>query len=148
MLLVSRKQISFIPMKKGQAEKTTWPFGRDSPTNCRAADLFSAFRRRRDDNLLVLRTSPKSQRRDQNGHYHDHFQKFQSISPPFAAGCSGLFRQGTTGRQCFSQLILNVSQPGTRLILNSRSCPRPWSPSPCVEHKHQNSKQWPKQPRS
>src|SRR6266511_1597861 len=60
MLLVSRKQISFIPMKKGQAEKTTWPFGRDSPTNCRAADLFSAFRRRRDDNLLVLRTSPNA----------------------------------------------------------------------------------------
>ena len=44
--------------------------------------------------------------------------------------------------------FLNVSQPGTSLILNSRSCPRPWSLSPYVEHKHQNSKQWPKRPRS
>src|SRR5262245_10871118 len=95
-----------------------------------------------------LRTSPESQ---SAGHYdrdHDHFQKFQSISPPFAAGCSGLFRQGTTGRQCFSQLILNVSQPGTRLVLSNQFSPLPSSLSLCVQHKHQNSKQWPKQPRS
>ena len=40
------------------------------------------------DSLLVLRTSSKSQSADQHGHDHDHFQKFQSISPPFVAGCS------------------------------------------------------------
>ena len=27
------------------------------------------------------------------------------ISPPFAAGCSGLFRQGITGKQRFSRLF-------------------------------------------
>src|SRR2546423_15349283 len=103
MQIVSSNRTHSSPGKKGQAEKTTWPFGRESPqTNCRAPDLFSAFWRGRDDNLLVLRTSPESQRRGQNGHHHDHFQKFQSISPPFAASCSGLFRQGTQGKQCFS----------------------------------------------
>jgi hypothetical protein len=30
------------------------------------------------------------------------FKNFNLISPPFAAGCSGLFRQGTSGKQCFS----------------------------------------------
>src|SRR5580765_2511104 len=104
MQLVSRNR-THSPRWKKARPKTTWPLGRDSPTNCRAADLFSAFWRWRNDNLLVLRTSPKSQRRDQNGHHHDHFQKFQLISPPFAASCSGLFRQGTRGKQCFSSVF-------------------------------------------
>src|SRR5262245_21872142 len=30
------------------------------------------------------------------------FKNFNLYSPPFAAGCSGLFRQGTRGKQCFS----------------------------------------------
>jgi hypothetical protein len=30
-------------------------------------------------------------------------KSFKSISPPFVASCSGLFRQGTTGKQRFSQ---------------------------------------------
>jgi hypothetical protein len=136
-----------IRKRKGQVETRPGLLGETPPTiNNQLLDLFFGCRRWR--RFPRLRTSPESQ---STGHYdrdHDHFQKFQSISPPFAAGCSGLFRQGTTGRQCFSQLILNVSQPGIRLILNSRSCPHPSSLSPCVEHKHQNSKQWPKQPRS
>jgi hypothetical protein len=40
-------------------------------------------------------------------------KNFKSISPPFAAGCSGLFRQGTTGKQRFSHLFLDVSQAQT-----------------------------------
>jgi len=52
--------------------------------------------------LLMLSASTKTQSSGQNSHNHDHFKKFQSISPPFAAGCSGLFRQGTTGKQRFS----------------------------------------------
>jgi hypothetical protein len=31
MQVASSKRTSFTPIKKGQAEKTTWPFGRDSP---------------------------------------------------------------------------------------------------------------------
>jgi hypothetical protein len=49
-----------------------------------------------------LSASTKTQSSGQNSHNHDHFIKFQSISPPFAAGCSGLFRRGTTGKQRFS----------------------------------------------
>jgi hypothetical protein len=133
--------------EKGQVETRPGLFGQSCPQlNNQPLDLFLGCRRWR--RFPRLRTSPESQ---SAGHYdrdHDHFQKFQSISPPFAAGCSGLFRQGTTARQCFSQLFLKVSQPGTRFISSSRWCPRPLSLSPCVEHKHQNSKQWPKQPRS
>ena len=40
------------------------------------------------DDLLVLGAGSKSQSGEQNGHDHDLFQKFQSISPPFVAGCS------------------------------------------------------------
>jgi len=136
-----------IRKRKRPGRNTTWPLGRIRPQlNNQPLELFFGCRRWR--RFPRLRTSPESQ---SAGHYdrdHDHFQKFQSISPPFAAGCSGLFRQGTTGRQCFSQLFLNVSQPGTSFILNNRLCPRPWSPSPYVEHKPQNSKQWPERPRS
>jgi hypothetical protein len=81
-----------------------------------APDLF-AFRHWWSDNLLVLRTSPESQGGNQNGHDHDRFQKFQSKSPPFAASCSGLFRQGTTGKQCFFSIFLDVSQTGRRIYL-------------------------------
>src|ERR1700751_5303517 len=42
------------------------------------------------DDLLVLGAGSKSQSGEQNGHDHDLFQKFQSISPPFVAGCSVL----------------------------------------------------------
>ena len=55
--------------------------------------------------LFPLSASTKTQSSGQNSHNHDHFKKFQSISPPFAAGCSGLFRQGTTGNQRFSHLF-------------------------------------------
>jgi hypothetical protein len=139
-------RIGIRKKKKARSKHDLASWANPPTINNQPLDLFLGCRWWR--RFPRLRTSPESQ---SAGHYdrdHDHFQKFQSISPPFAAGCSGLFRQGTTGRQCFSQLILNVSQPGTRLILSSRSCPRPSSLSPCVEHKHQNSKQWPKQPRS
>ena len=75
-------------------------------------------------NLFVLRTSPKSQRRDQNGHHHDHFQKFQSKSPPFAASCSGLFRQGTQGE---AMLFLSFLSPvADGFICGSRLSLRLW----------------------
>ncbi len=90
-------------MKKKARPKNDLAFWAKPPTvNCWAPGLFSGFPHRWSHNLLVLRTSPKSQPRDHNGHDHDHFQKFQSKSPPFVAGCSGLFRQGTRGKQCFS----------------------------------------------
>jgi hypothetical protein len=57
--------------------------------NYRAPDLLPRWRWRWGHNLLVLRASTKSQSGDQNSHDHDRFQKFQSISPPFVAGCSG-----------------------------------------------------------
>ena len=99
--------------------------------------------------LLVLRASPESQSGDQNGHDHDRFQKFQSISPPFLAGCSGLFRQGNKGKQCFSNFFKPITNWRPGFISSSRSFPRLWSLSPFrVEHKHQSLKQWPKRPRS
>src|SRR5207237_10747592 len=71
----------------------------------RMPHLLPAWCRRWGHNLLVLRTGPKSQSGNQNGYDRDRFQKFQSISPPFAASCSGLFRRGTTGKQCFSKVF-------------------------------------------
>jgi hypothetical protein len=99
---VARELIRFDEKRPGR--KTTWPFGRDGPQQIAGyRRLFSvALFLWWWHHLFVLCASPKSQCRNQNGHDHDHFQKFQSISPPFAASCSGLFRQGTQGKQCFS----------------------------------------------
>jgi hypothetical protein len=77
----------------------------ECPNLLNSAILFPGWRRRWSHDLLVLRTGSESQSGDENGHDHDHFQKFQSISPPFAAGCFGLFRQATIRKQCFSQLF-------------------------------------------
>jgi hypothetical protein len=99
---VTRELIRFKKKRPGRI--ATWPFGPDGPQQIAGyRRLFSvALFLWWWHHLFVLCASPKSQCRNQNGHDHDHFQKFQSISPPFAAGCSGLFRQGTRGKQCFS----------------------------------------------
>ena len=90
---------------RGQAETRPGLLGELARLNYPVPDLFSHWRRRWGHDLLVLRTSPESQSADQNGYDNDHFQKFQSISPPFAASCSGLFRQGTAAKQCFSKVF-------------------------------------------
>ena len=73
----------------------------------RAPDLFcvTSSTRARGHCLLVLSAGTKTQSSGHNSHNHDRFYKFQSISPPFAAGCFGLFRQGTKVKQRFSQLF-------------------------------------------
>ena len=77
----------------------------ERPNPLNPAILFPGWCRRWSHDLLVLRTSSESQSGDQNSRDHDHFQKFQSISPPFATGCFGLFRQATLRKQCFSPLF-------------------------------------------
>jgi len=105
-------------MKKSQAGNTTWLFGRNSPNwKYAVLDLFPHRCWSWSDDLLVLCTSSKSQSGDQNGHDHDHFQKFQSISPPFVAGCSGPFRRRTKEKQCFSSTFLSRHKLAGRFIL-------------------------------
>src|SRR4029434_4868690 len=70
-----------------------------------ALDLFPCWRRRWSHDLLLLRTSPKSQRGDQNGHDHDHFQKFPSISPPFVDGCSVCLGRERGGSNAFLKFL-------------------------------------------
>jgi len=113
--------------KKARPEHDLASWANPPTINCRVSDLFRVWRRSWGHNLLVLRASPESQRGNQNGHDHDRFQKFQSISPPFAASCSGLFRRGTTGKQCFSQLFWIYRKLVAGLILRSQSFPRLWS---------------------
>ena len=109
-------------MRKRPGRKTTWPFGRDGPQQIAGyRRLFSvALFLWWWHHLFVLCASPKSQRRDQNGHDHDHFQKFQSKSPPFAASCSGLFRQGT---QREAMLFLSFLSPVADGFIWVAGCP-------------------------
>ena len=102
MQMASSNENSFVPMEKGQAEKRPGLLGEIAHNKLLGTgSIFRAFFVRGGTTSLCCAQAPSPKRRDQNGHDHDHFQKFQSISPPFAAGCSGLFRQGTRGSNAF-----------------------------------------------
>src|SRR5205807_1415530 len=81
--------------KKARPEHDLASWAKPPKLNYPVPDLLPGWRRRWCHDLLVLRASPESQCGDQNGHDHDHFQKFQSISPPFAASCTA--RLGSHG---------------------------------------------------
>ena len=55
--------------------------------------------------LVLVRTSPEAQSTRQNSNDHDCFQKFQSISPPFPAGCSASLGKETDPRNAFSRFF-------------------------------------------
>ena len=130
--------------RKRPGRNTTWPLGRNFALQQPAAVLFWLSEVAA---LPSFAHKPRVPKRCDYDRDHDHFQKFQSISPPFAAGCSGLFRQGDPGRKCFSQLFFNVSQPGTSFI-GITGCAAPVVTVPHVEDSCKSSKQWPERPRS
>ena len=55
--------------------------------------------------LLLVGASAQTQRADQNGQEHDRFQEFQSISPPFRAGCCSLLGRDLMRKQRFSHAL-------------------------------------------
>ena len=74
-----------------------------------------------------------------------NFNLYRLLSQQVAPVCLGGEQRGSNAFLNFFESIANWV---AGLILRSQSFPRLWSQSLCVERKHQNSKQWPKWPRS
>src|SRR6266542_2124675 len=74
-----------------------------------------------------------------------NFNLYRLLSQQVAPVCLGGEQRGSNAFLNFFESIANWV---AGLILRSQSFPRLWSQSLCVERKHQNSKQWPKRPRS
>jgi hypothetical protein len=73
-------------------------------------------RRARRRGLVFVSTGSQAERAGQNGRNHNRFQKFQSISPPFPAGCFVCLGKELHGSNAFLTFldVRNLIMPESR----------------------------------
>ena len=136
-----------IRQKKRPGRNTTWPLGRIRPQETTSrCNYFLAVGGGGASLVCAQAPSPKALAITTAIMItFKNFNLYRLLSQQVAPVC--LDRELPRGNA-----FLNLFERGHNRVPDStssnRSCPRPWSLSLSFERKHQNSKQWPKQPQS